>query len=258
MFLALNRVQGDFSQMQGTIVNTGLENWLAKKGVVMDPEFITDAACANVSVNQQQGGFSFTTQIPFPYFPLITTFAKHPAVAGLESVVLKFASPITFKGNGGTQFEELARSSEKTGLMKFPVHFDISKQWQEADFTSGSRAVAGLLKGKGTSGKEWKILLVSDGDFAENGTGQNAQEVQPDNVNFMVNSIDWLTDQSGLMELRTKEVTSRPLIQVDESRKVILKWFNFLLPILLAIGYGIYRNQHNRRIRSRRMAEGML
>ncbi len=258
LFIAINRVDGNFEQMQGNSVNTGLETWLARKGVTVEPEFIVDASCANVGVNQQQGGFSYTTQVPFPYFPLISTFGKHPATAGLESVVLKFASPITFRATATNQFEELAKSSEKSGISKLPVQFDINKQWQESDFTSGSRTISALLQGKSKNGKIWKIIIVSDGDFAENGSGQNAQEVQPDNVNFIVNSVDWLTDQSGLMELRTKEVTSRPLIQIDDSKKVILKWFNFMLPILMAIGFGIYRTQLNRRIRSRRMAAATL
>jgi gliding-associated putative ABC transporter substrate-binding component GldG len=258
ILLGMNRVNGDFNQMQGLQVNSGLERWLESKGVKVDPEFIIDASCANVGVNQQQGGFSFTTQVPFPYFPLITTFGKHPVTAGIESIVMKFASPIIYKGNPNTSFEEIARSSPKSGTMKLPVNFDINKQWVETDFKTDGNTVAGVLTGKGKAGKEWKIIIITDGEFAENGSGQNAQEVQPDNVNFMVNSIDWLTDQSGLMELRTKEVTTRPLIQLEDSRKAMVKWINFFLPILLAIGYGIYRSQLNRRIRMRRMTPGSL
>jgi hypothetical protein len=69
----------------------------------------------------------------------------------------------------------------------------------------------------------------------------------------MVNSIDWLSDETGLMALRTKGVTSRPLEQVEESRKTFLKYFNFLLPIVLIIGYGIFRFQHKRILRIKRM-----
>jgi hypothetical protein len=69
----------------------------------------------------------------------------------------------------------------------------------------------------------------------------------------MVNSIDWLGDDTGLIELRTKGITSRPLKMIDETKKLFLKYFNFLFPILIIIGYGIYRINRNRNIRVKRM-----
>ena len=82
--------------------------------------------------------------------------------------------------------------------------------------------------------------------------------MQPDNVNLMVNSVDWLSDETGLIDLRTKAITARPLKDVDEGRALFLKWLNFLLPIVLIILYGIYRNQRNRSLRVKRMEEGYV
>ncbi|HEV2354908.1 MAG TPA: hypothetical protein VGR89_11725, partial [Puia sp.] len=60
---------------------------------------------------------------------------------------------------------------------------------------------------------------------------------------------------SALSGLRTKEVTSRPLRETSEGTKAFIKYFNFLVPILLAIAYGIYRSRRNRLIREERMNE---
>lgn len=102
------------------------------------------------------------------------------------------------------------------------------------------------------------MVVVGDGDFAINGSGQNAQEINPDNVNLMVNSIDWLSDDTGLIELRTKGITSRPLAQISDGRKTFLKYLNFLLPILLIILYGIFRGQRNRTLRYKRMQDNFI
>jgi ABC-type uncharacterized transport system involved in gliding motility auxiliary subunit len=68
----------------------------------------------------------------------------------------------------------------------------------------------------------------------------------------MVNAIDWLSDDTGLIELRTKGVTSRPLdAQMEDGTKTMVKYLNFLVPILLIILYGVYRYQTNRKIRNK-------
>jgi len=74
----------------------------------------------------------------------------------------------------------------------------------------------------------------------------------------MVNSIDWLSDDTGLIDLRTKGITSRPLDQLEDGQKMLLKWVNFLLPILLIIIYGIVRMQRTRNRRVKRMEEGYI
>jgi ABC-type uncharacterized transport system involved in gliding motility auxiliary subunit len=100
-----------------------------------------------------------------------------------------------------------------------------------------------------------KILLITDGDFAINGEGQRAQQLQPDNVNLMVNSIDYLSDDTGLIELRTKGVSSRPLDELEDGTKTTLKYLNFILPILLVIIYGFVRMQMKRNLKVKRMEE---
>ncbi|OYT13273.1 MAG: hypothetical protein B6I19_06045 [Bacteroidetes bacterium 4572_114] len=74
----------------------------------------------------------------------------------------------------------------------------------------------------------------------------------------MVNSIDWLSDDTGLIDLRTKEVTSRPLSELEEGERTLRKWVNFLLPIVLVLIYGIVRMQMRRNKRIKRMEVGYV
>jgi ABC-type uncharacterized transport system involved in gliding motility auxiliary subunit len=146
----------------------------------------------------------------------------------------------------------LAFTSEKSGTQTAPLYFDINKNWSDNDFPLKNLVVAAALEPKNQS-KGGKIIVISNGAFAFNGEGQQSHQISGDNVNLMVNSIDWLGDDTGLIELRTKEISSRPLKQIDEGKKLFLKYLNFLLPILLIIGYGIYRMNRNRNIRMKRM-----
>jgi gliding-associated putative ABC transporter substrate-binding component GldG len=258
LFIAINRVAGNFQTIQGTSVTTGLEDWLSRKGIVVENDFLVDVSCGSVGVQQQQGMMNFTTNVSFPYLPVINTFEKHPITEGLEQVILPFASTITYNGDTAVHFIPIAKSSKKSGTIPPPVYFDINKKWTDADFPLSYLTVAAAVTGRIGGNPAAKMVVIGDGDFAVNGEGQRPQQLQPDNINLMVNSIDWLTDDTGLIGLRTKAITARPLDTIDEGKKALLRWVNFLLPIILVILYGIFRNQRNRAIRIKRMEEGYV
>jgi gliding-associated putative ABC transporter substrate-binding component GldG len=258
LFLAVNTVDGDLNNASGKELNTGLETWLRKKGIYVDNKFLVDASCGNVSVRQQQGSFSFSSQISFPYLPLINKFSNHPASSGLETVILQFASPISFNGDTAIKYIPMAFSSEKAGVMSPPLYFDIQKRWNNSDFPFSKLVVAASFEGPIAGSANSKMVVIGDGDFAISGEGQQARQVNPDNINLMVNSIDWLSDNTGLIALRTKGITNRPLDQIEDGKKVLLKYLNFLLPIFLIVAYGIIRNRNNKIKEIKRMQENYL
>src|SRR5690606_24977128 len=118
-----------------------------------------------------------------------------------------------------------------------------------------SNVVVAAAIEKNTKNGIVRMVAIGDGDFAINGPPQQQRRLQADNVNLVSNAIDWLSDDTGLIELRTKGAIFRPIRELDDTTKSIIKYSNFLLPIVLAIGYGIYRAQKNRAIRMTRMSE---
>lgn len=251
LLVAVNTVNGDLSTAQGSALNTGLESWLLEKGIQVESKFLIDASCGSVSV--QQPNFPIPLQMQFPFLPLISTFAEHPITEGLEQLILPFASPINWLGDSSISFTPLAFSSAQAGTVSPPTFFDVSKEWLTTDFPNSGLVVAGVAEGIFSGNLPGKIVVIGDGDFAS--AGQS-----PDNISLLVNSIDWLSDDTGLIELRTKGVVSRPIDQEilaedAEGKRTFYKYLNFGLPILLVIFYGLFRSQQQRNLRVKRMQE---
>jgi ABC-type uncharacterized transport system involved in gliding motility auxiliary subunit len=102
------------------------------------------------------------------------------------------------------------------------------------------------------------LVVFTDGDFALSGAQGGAQ--YEDNVNLLVNSIDWLSDDTGLIALRTKGVSTRPireefLYEDAEGRRNLVKYLNFGLPVALVLLYGLLRQQQRQRLRKQREQE---
>lgn len=252
LFIAMNRVTGDIQNSYGFAQGTGLENWLAQKGLQVEDSFVIDASCGSISVPQRMGPFMVQANVSFPFVPVISNFADHAITGGLEGLLLEFASPVRFTGDSTRRFTPLAFSSDKSNTLKAPQFFDIQKNWTEEDFPQQNITVAAALEGISSEGK---IVVISDGELVINGAGQQQRRIQLNNLSFFSNAIDWLSDDTGLIALRTKGATFRPIEQLEASTKTILKYTNFLLPILLVIGYGIFHAQRNRMIRFKRMSE---
>ncbi len=252
ILIALNRVEGNFQTASGEAVKTGFAKWLQKFGISIEENFVIDANCSSVMVQQQQGMFRMNTPVRFPYLPIITNFSDHPITKGLEQVLLPFASSINIvPKDSSISYTIIATTSEKSSMETLPLIFNISKNWQSSDFTKSKIPVAVAVEGNLIDNISTKMVVFSDGDFAVNGEGQGAQQLQEDNVSLMTNTIDWLSDDTGLIELRTKGVSSRPLdVQLEDGTKTLIKYANFLIPILLIIFYVIIRMQYKKKIKN--------
>jgi len=171
---------------------------------------------------------------------------------GLEQLVLNFASSIDFNGDSALSFTPILLSSEQSATQPATTMIDAGRQWQNSDFPLKNLTLAAALEGP-LFGIPSKMVVVADGGFA---TAEGQQQVNPDNINLLVNAIEWLSDDTGLVGLRTQGATARPIDELEDGKKTFLKYLNFLLPILLVIGYGIFRAQNNRILRIKRMEVG--
>ncbi len=261
LVVAINAMEVDMQAAMAIPSITGVESWLLTKGIEIDTSLVVDVQCGAVTVPQYLGMIQINTQVKFPYLPLLNTFADHPATKGLEQVLMPYVSPLRFVGNpaGNQQFTPLIFSSTKSGIQRSPVTLRVAdKNWVESDFPLSNVTLAGILSGKEGEKSQGRIVVFGDGDFPL--SGQQGRAMSQDNINLLVNVVDWLGDDSGLADLRSKAVTSRPLnaeFQLEESnaKRQLIKWVNMGLPVLLTILAGFGIQQRNSRIRRKRMLE---
>lgn len=251
IIIAMNRVRGDFSTAQGYGLSTGLEGWLSEKGVVVEENFVIDQQCGSVGVEENMMGFKVRTNKPFPYFPLSKNLANHPITKGIEQVIFPLVSNIVYEGNDTeVVFTSIVKSSSKAGLQTPPLTFEVQKNWTVQDFPMSDLTLAATWE-KGLC----KMVIFGNGNFAVN---QQNQQVNPENLNLFTNAVDWLSDDTGLIELRTKGLSSRPLDDLEAGTKTLIKWANFLIPIVLVLIYALLRAQKRKMQRLKRMHKGQL
>lgn len=255
IFLAHSSVRGDLQTSSLALSNNvGVTNWVASKGLRFGNDFVVDPNCAAVTVQQRQGFFTINSQVNFPFFPRISNFADHPVTGGLEGILLPFANAFAITNqDSSVSINPLMYTSSPSGSVRAPSYVDIQKQWAENDFPLEEQILAASIEGLGTG--RGKMVVVGNSDFMVNGEGQQAQQLSPDNVNFVSNAVDWLADDTGLIDLRTKGVTSRPLEAIEDSSKNLLKYGNVFVPILLILIYAFIRKQSRNR-RRQRWAQG--
>lgn len=244
LLVSFNKVDAQLNQAYGFAKYTGMGNWLKEQGITVNEDFIVDANCGSINVQQRQGIFTMNRPINFPYLPILSNFANHPITQGLGTMLMQFGSSISFSGDSLCTYTPLVFTSDKSAKQTVPLYFNIEKKWQEQDFTDAKIPVAALLEKD-----KHKIVVITDGDLAINSSGQEVRQVQPDNANFIVNAIDFMSDDTGLIQLRSKQVKMRQLNPIDDADKKLLKILNFLLPIIIILCIGVYRYQKRKLIR---------
>jgi gliding-associated putative ABC transporter substrate-binding component GldG len=243
IFLSYTNLNPDLqSGMLGLGNDIGIQGWLRTKNVNLGGSYVIDANSGSVTVQQNNGMFNFRSQVKFPYFPMINKFPAHPSTKGLEEIMLPFASPLSYSGTDSlVKYTPLLMTSELSGVASAPAYVDINKKWTQNDFSQGEQVVSLALDGPISGNVDSRFVVISNTAYIVNGTQQ--QQVSADNVNFTSNAIDWLSDDTGLIELRTKGVSSRPLESVEDATREMLKYGNVLGPIFLILIYAIVRRQ---------------
>ena len=256
LYIALNHAVGQisYSQNNGFINRVGLEDMLEDFGLKINYDFVVDNYCGRILVTQGQGFFQLQSDRHFPYIPIIQNFSSHVITKGLNAMLLQFASSITHvKTTSAYTFTPLAKSSSISGVQKVPVFFDIYKTWtRKHDFNQPYNTVAALLSNEDNNSA---IVVITDADFMED---KFFDPFYISNINFAVNSIEWLADDSGLIKLRNKYIENQSLKVVSDSYRRFLKYLNFFLPILLILLIGLYQYREYKIKRLRRSQPGCI
>lgn len=262
--------------------NLNIEDLLFRYGVRLNPKLIQDIQCNILLVNVALiGNNPKFIPAPWLYFPLISCPATHPITKSINMIKTEFINPIdTIAARKSIKKIVLLKSSENSNLIEAPAMIkleDIGKDVNKEDFNNSYQPVAVLLEGQfesafknrilteyypdnmpdfKESSIENKMIVISDGDIIRNDTKRTAKGtlILPlgfdrntkqtfGNKDFILNAIHYLTDNTGLIYIRSKEIKLRLLDRAkinDERTKWIL--INTMVPIIIIILFGIIYN----------------
>ncbi len=272
-------------------IQSNIFELLEHYGIKIKDNLVLDAESGQVNIQEQRGIFSVSTPVQYPFILVANNYnKKHPIVSQLNNLQFVFVSEIdTTFVKPGVNFTPLVFSSDKSSVIQGP-HYDISVQryidrGYLARFTQKAKPIAGLFEGSFESYFKDKtnvshegylestnyarIILIPDMEFINNDGAGRTQG----NMNFLMNSVDYMSNNQNLITLRSREVVNKPLLverivnvkdlTPDVAEKKIgnvrnfIKILNIVLPSILLILYGLirYRKEMLRRKRIKEIYE---
>lgn len=261
-----------------------LDDMLFKWGVRVNPNMVQDLQCNAIPIlSTLRNGTPQQKLLPWMFFPVAAPPQQNPhiIVKGIDPVFFQFASGIDTTSNKEVKKNILLTSSPYSRSVGAPVKVDLNIARSQPDpslFTAGNIPIAVLLEGKFNSLFQFragartdalpykpsidhgKMIVVSDGDVIRNQRKQSTGEIFPlgydrytnqqfGNKRFVLNCIDYLCDDSGIIEVRAKEIKLR-LLDKGKLKTERLKWqmVNMIIPIAIIMIFGLV----NKMIRKRK------
>ena len=242
LFLSQSRIKTNLQVQQALPIQSNIFSLLNAYGLDLQSNLVTDQICGRVNVQQQMGPIRMNVPIEYPLLPVIRNFnADESIVAGLEQMQLIFASEIKqdSASMGSVNFQPLFYTSDNSGELR--GNFNLNPDPQQNPFMrifNKSKLILGARsEKKNSNGSVSQVILVGDSEFiSDEGGGRS-----PENQIFVLNSIDYLIGDKDLIALRSREITSRPLAEIEDSSRKTWKWFNIIAPTFLIVGFGFLR-----------------
>lgn len=261
-----------------------LDDILFKYGVRINNNLLLDLQCSALPVNKAFAGQRPQIELkPWIFAPIILPTQSHPIVKNLDAIKLEFASSIDLVEAPGINKTVLLTSSKNSKVLNAPVRVDMRMmqlQPDETQFKNGFQPVAVLLEGEFESvfknklppaianskeigfkdhGVKTKMIVISDGDVIKNDIQTSSGKTYPlgydkytkqqfGNRDFILNCINYLCDDSGLIGIRSRELSLR-LLDKKKIKQQRLKWqvINTAGPLLLVFIYSIFHYFRRRR-----------
>jgi ABC-2 type transport system permease protein len=278
----LDSLRGHGGEQMSFPKDLNLDDQLFGYGVRINYDLIADMRCAQIPISTgNMGGQAQIQLLPWLYYPVFMPTSGNPIVKNLDGIRSEFASTIDTLGNKNVTKTILLTSSPYNKKISAPHILSLQALEQEPDpkeFQSAPKTVAVLLAGVFKSdflnrpapdslheqvailpeSKPTKMIVISDGDVLKNqvsadgspyplGYDRYTQQTFG-NKNLLLNIADYMTDDSGLIDLRTKEIKIRLLDRARiRTEKLYWQLLNTVLPLALLLIFAIFQHYIRKR-----------
>ena len=241
-------------------------------GVKLETTLLMDANCNAIPI--PVGGRP--EMIDFYYFPVfMASTSPHIINRNVGPIWGQFPGTLTAKSKTNLNITPLLSSSPYTKTIQAPATVDLETAYMQSrddryrsTLRGGSKLSGVLMEGKFESpfiyqkhyegvpfipNGNSKMIVIADGDIMRNGisgrggiypTGfDRFTKTTFANKKFLLNCIDYLIDDNGLIEIRAKEKTLR-LLDTEKNRleRSYWQWFNLLAPLSSILAFGIFNH----------------
>ena len=265
-----------YGQVVTTSQNHNLGDMLFHYGIKVKPSLIQDLQSHGIpAINQQTNRPGFW---PWMFYPLFNAIDDNPVSKNLENVWGQYCSALDTTKTKALRKTVLLRSSQQSRVAHNPVLISLDLLKVKPDpvnFRKGNQIAALLVDGTFTSPFRYRsgvkkafdipfkdsvgsnaMIVIGDGDLIRNQVTSDGQ-VYPlghdkygskhfgtpvvfANKKFFLNCVDYLCDESNLIEVRSREVVLRLLDKGKVKRdKLFWQSLNMVLPIILIIVFGL-------------------
>lgn len=239
-----------------------LTDMFFKYGIRINPLLIKDEYATPIKLaSGNQGSETQMQEYTWKFAPFIYPTSTNPIVKNMEGIKFEFASPIEILKND-IKKTVLLSSSEYSKTIGTPTPISLEMVTEETTPEEyegkGLLPVAVLMEGKFKSmyqnrvlpfkdnsfqatGKDNKMIVISDGDVIKNQLDKGAPlELGFDkwtnqlygNKEFLMNCVNYLLDDNGLINIRSKDV-DLPLLNKEEVYK------NYTMAQMITVGLPI-------------------
>lgn len=264
--LFLNNYRPDMRTFRAQQVVHGMEAWLGHHGVRLNRDLVIDRAANGMyRFPVRQGQYTVQMPINYPLIPKVTDLAQdNLIVKDLSSMLFPFASSIDLA-------EELKPGLEATVLARSGAESGRLKGVQRVDPPAYKDRVEGEQVGA------WPMAVTVRGEFESFFAGRPVPKPKPlppdappdpptitdsaparllvvgsadmlaNNLPFVLNAVDWMVQDGGLISIRSKTVQVPPLEPIESGTLTFLKLLNLLGPAALLLIAGGVRAALRRR-----------
>jgi ABC-2 type transport system permease protein len=260
----------------GIGLNLNLSDMFFKYGVRMNRELLMDLNSRPIPIitgmigNQPKQEFR-----PWYFFPVVSPISKHPIVNNLNAVMTTFPGTLDTISSAKVKKIPLLASSDYTRVSKAPALIDLKITEKPQDprlYNLPPKLVAVLVEGRFKSlyanrippqlanndsigfkeiSKRTAQIFVSDGDVIKSQLHYSQNYPLPlgfdqftrqtfGNKDFVLNALNYLVDENGLISIRSREIKIRLL---DRNRMleqmVFVKTINVAAPLIFVLFLGM-------------------